>query len=143
MTTAPSMPTKTQTVVYTVERTCSISEKPLPWPVILPVRMFQSKAPENMIVPIMTAMGMILAMTTIVLMEMASLTPPMTRSPNPQIMADPAIRETRFVPLPNMGKKLPRESKNNVMRERLPSRALSQKPHAELKPIYSPKPFFA
>ena len=86
---------------------------------------------------------MTLAMTTTVLMAMASFTPPSTRRPKTQTITEPRMTDMRLVPLPNMGKKFPSEAKNSVMKERFPRSALSQNPHAELKPIYSPKPVLA
>ena len=92
-----------------------------------------------MIVPIMTAMGYDLGNDNYRVDGDGFVTPPMTKQSNPQIMADPAIRETRFVPLLNMGKSC-LESQKQCDEKDCPAGAQC-KPHAELKPICSPKPF--
>ena len=91
----------------------------------------------------MNTIGITLATTTKALMIVACETPLISRSAKIHRITDAQITATGVAPEPNAGMYEPRFPKNATKNDTRARIALIQYPHAELNPIYEPKPSLA
>ena len=94
----------------------------------------RSKAPRKMTNRTNARMGIIFAMTIMVLMVTASWTPPITKNVKSQTTIEAQMIDARLLPPAKIGMNWPSAANSKVAKDTCDKMALIQYPQAELNP---------
>ena len=114
ITTAPSMPMNTHTVVNMQAFVCSNTDIPLPSPVKLFMNVSKSNAPAKIAAKTRNTIGIALNITATALIITAWFTPLSRSRTSSHRITEPMISDARFMPSPRNGSSSDSEPRNPV-----------------------------